>query len=157
LFSAINNICYNGDVRFTTPEFEGRNNTFLNNIEFALRLAEERCGSSNILSELKDGNQTQPLEARWWDYYFSHLVSPEMRAHERSAISKFKLDGWGHPFRYEFKADLIHKNAAYSLTNKDTTILVWSIGNNGVDELGRGDDVFLGSIQTNSLGELERY
>lgn len=51
------------------------------------------------------------------------------------------IDAWGHPLRFEWRENLVEKHYGYMKTNINAELVIWSIGNNGIDEFGLGDDV----------------
>jgi hypothetical protein len=54
------------------------------------------------------------------------------------------LDGWGRPFRVTLRKDFERlPNASPTVLRKTNEILIWSLGPNGIDESGNGDDIFI--------------
>jgi hypothetical protein len=53
------------------------------------------------------------------------------------------LDDWQNPFVIMWKADFAEGKLASGLAREDGTILIWSVGPNGSNEFGFGDDVFI--------------
>jgi hypothetical protein len=57
-------------------------------------------------------------------------------------------DGWGRPYHVEWRSNLVDV-ATSMLTWNDFPLLVWSSGENGVNEYGEGDDLhhyYLGPV-----------
>jgi hypothetical protein len=54
-------------------------------------------------------------------------------------------DAWGHPFKVDFKTNLVAHEASAALLNGTFDLVVWSSGPNGSNECGYGDDLVLPS------------
>jgi len=52
-------------------------------------------------------------------------------------------DGYGNLFNIDFKTSLIAKGAPNKLTGVEFDVIIWSSGENGINEDGQGDDIFL--------------
>jgi hypothetical protein len=83
----------------------------------------------------------QEIEMRLWT-----SIRNGSDFHELSDADWFRLttDGWGRRFRVAFRDQLIGINVAPGLTNHGGAVVAWSKGENGRDEFGMGDDVFIG-------------
>lgn len=52
-----------------------------------------------------------------------------------------KSDGWGRPYNVEWRTNIVGVASPMLKANQDA-LLIWSSGENGVNEYGNGDDIF---------------
>lgn len=50
-------------------------------------------------------------------------------------------DGYGNPFNVEFRTNIGSKSASGIVLRAESELLIWSSGENGINEYGSGDDV----------------
>lgn len=52
-----------------------------------------------------------------------------------------RSDGWGRPYNVEWRTNMVGVASPMLKANQDA-LLIWSSGENGVNEYGNGDDIF---------------
>jgi hypothetical protein len=92
------------------------------------------------------GYSTTPIEERLRsinrnDLKAALIVLLETEGGDKGAADLLRRgDGWGRPYNVEWRSNLVDV-ATSMLTWNDFPLLIWSSGENGVNEYGEGDDI----------------
>jgi hypothetical protein len=95
----------------------------------------------DIANQLRFGSNSASLKQNWRVLVTSNAGRLGMDSN--AIVEQLCYDGYGTLLNLDFRTNLATLGITYIYADPDCGAVVWSSGKNGLDESGRGDDIFL--------------
>jgi len=107
-------------------------------VEYAIRTLEKE-NQATIADQLREISGGENLQEKWEILLIGNALKLETDANDiRRSLC---LDYWGNRFNVDFKSNLTASTVTTALARSPFDVVIWSSGENGTNEFGKGDDV----------------